>query len=674
MTVSVDVTSSSTATAARPGPAHLDREGLATLIDLLREDGRTVIAPTVADGAIVYGEVTSVAQLPVGWGDRQQAGSYRLERRSDDAVFGYNMGPTSWKRWTYPSRTPIGTSRMTADGGATFGTTEPEPPMLAFLGVRACEIEALRIQDTVLTAGPYVDADYAARRASALIIAVNCTTAASTCFCTSMGSGPEVTGGYDIALTELANGGFLVDAATPAGEALVARLVTRAMTIDEAVAAAQSLAAVRTRIGDQVATAGLHDRLLANLDHDRWAQVAERCLSCANCTLVCPTCFCSSIERVTDLDGADSTSLRVWDSCFTGNFGIMADGVNARPRPKDRYRQWLTHKFATWWDQFGSWGCVGCGRCITFCPAAIDIREELAAIAPATPPPPAPPPVPSIPEARQEYVPATLDSIRDETKDTRTLRLRGLDPVHASGGPGQFVMVSLPGQPPAAISVSRYLPPDGLELTIRAAGPATAQITSLPPGAVVGIRGPVGNGWPVDVTAGRDVVIVTGGTGLAPLRGLIDHVLATRDQIGEVHLYYGARTADDILFADELEAWAARDDINVYCRWLDQAGHVDPNAGAGPGRSTVSAIHRAGWDGSNAVAFVCGPERMMEATAIALAGRGIPRDRMWVTLERHMECGVGLCGHCQLGRWFVCRDGPVFRLTSLEIEFGREGI
>ena len=348
--------------------------------------------------------------------------------------------------------------------------------------------------------------------------------------------------------------------------------------------------------------------------------------------------------------------------------------MNARPRPKDRYRQWLTHKFATWWDQFGSWGCVGCGRCITFCPAAIDIREELAAIAPATPPPPAPPPVPPIPEARQEYVPATLESIRDETKDTRTLRLRGLDPVHASGGPGQFVMVSLPGQPPAAISVSRYLPPDGLELTIRAAGPATAQITSLPPGAVVGIRGPVGNGWPIDVTAGRDVVIVTGGTGLAPLRGLIDHVLATRDQIGEVHLYYGARTADDILFADELEAWAARDDINVYCRWLDQAGHVDPNAGAGPGRSTVSAIHRAGWDGSNAVAFVCGPERMMEATAIALAGRGIPRDRMWVTLERHMECGVGLCGHCQLGRWFVCRDGPVFRLTSLEIEFGREGI
>ena len=657
----------------RHGPAFLARDGLAALIDLLRADGRTVIGPTILDGAITYDEIDSLTQLPIGWGDRQQAGAYRLERRDDEAVFGYNMGPTSWKRWTYPAHAEIGRSRVLADGGATFETATPNPPMLAFLGVRACEIEALRIQDTVLTGGPYVDADYAARRASALIIAVNCTTAASTCFCTSMGSGPEVTQGYDIALTEL-HDGFLVDAATPAGEALVARLATRPMTIDEAVAAAQSLAAVRARIGDQVATAGLHDRLLANLDHERWTQVAERCLTCANCTLVCPTCFCSSVERVTDLDGGDSTSLRVWDSCFTGNFGIVAGGGNARPKPKDRYRQWLTHKFATWWDQFGSWGCVGCGRCISFCPAAIDIREELAAIAPATPPPPPPPLVPPIPEARQEYVPATLASIHSETADTRTLRLVGLDEVHASGGPGQFVMVSLPGQPPAAISVSRYLPPDGLELTIRSVGPATAAITELTPGAVLGIRGPVGNSWPTDVTAGRDVVIVTGGTGLAPLRPLIDHVLATREQLGEVHIYYGARTAEDILFADELEAWAARDDVNIYCRWLDPSGHVDPNAGAGPGRSTVSAIHRANWDGSNAVAFVCGPERMMEATAIALAGRGIERDRVWVTLERHMECGVGLCGHCQLGRWFVCRDGPVFRLTSLEVEFGRDGL
>jgi NAD(P)H-flavin reductase/Pyruvate/2-oxoacid:ferredoxin oxidoreductase delta subunit len=666
------VTASDTPPAARLGPAFLARGDLGHLIERLRGDGRTVIGPVVEDGAIVHAEIASPDDLPRGWGDRQEAGTYRLVQRGDGLLFAFNMGPTSWKRYTFPPRAPLGTATREDDGSASFETVDPDPRPLAFVGVRACEIAALRIQDRVLIEGPYVDTDYAARRSNALVIAVNCTTAASTCFCTSMGSGPEVRDGHDLALTELPLG-FLVEAGSAEGDAILRDLPVRPMTIDDAVAAAQAIAAVRTRIGDQVATAGLHDRLLANLDHPRWNEVAERCLSCANCTLVCPTCFCTSVERHTDLAGQDATSERVWDSCFTLNFGVVAGG-NARPRVKDRYRQWLTHKFATWWDQFGTWGCVGCGRCIAFCPVAIDVREELAVIAPATPPPPPPPPVPPIPEARQEYVPATLAVVRDETPDTRTLRLEGLDDVHASGGPGQFVMVSHAGFPPAAISVSRYHPPDGLELTIRAAGPATTAITDLKPGTVLGIRGPVGNGWPVEPAYGHDVVIVTGGTGLAPLRPLIDAVLAERDRFGDVRIYYGARTAEDILFEDELETWAARDDIDLHCRWLDDSGRVDPAAGAGPGRSTVSAIHRASWDGSNAIAYVCGPERMMEATAIALAGRGIERERIWVTLERHMECGVGLCGHCQLGRWFVCRDGPVFQLTSLEVEFGREGL
>jgi NAD(P)H-flavin reductase len=129
-----------------------------------------------------------------------------------------------------------------------------------------------------------------------------------------------------------------------------------------------------------------------------------------------------------------------------------------------------------------------------------------------------------------------------------------------------------------------------------------------------------------------------------------------------------------MLFADELEAWAASGAIDVTCRWLGADGRLDPAAGSGPGRSTVSAIHQAAWNGENAVAYVCGPERMMEAVGVALAGRGIPKDRTWVTLERHMECGIGLCGHCQMGRYFICKDGPVFRLDALDSEFGREGI
>jgi NAD(P)H-flavin reductase len=298
------------------------------------------------------------------------------------------------------------------------------------------------------------------------------------------------------------------------------------------------------------------------------------------------------------------------------------------------------------------------------------VREEIGVIAPATPKP-TPPVFEPVADDRQAYATARIVGKRAETPDTTTLVLAGLDEAHTDGGPGQFVMVALPDHPAAAISVSRYRRPDGLELTIRGAGPATKAITALPVGASVGIRGPVGLGWPVEAAYGKDVVVVTGGTGLAPLRPLLDRLIAERDRFGAVRLYYGAPTADAVLFRDEMERWDRERTLEVTCRWLAKHAH---GGGAGAGRSTVSAIHQSSWDGSDAVAYVCGPERMMEATAIALAGRGMKRDQIYVTLERHMECGLGFCGHCQLGRFFVCKDGPVFRLSDLGDLFGREGV
>jgi NAD(P)H-flavin reductase/formate hydrogenlyase subunit 6/NADH:ubiquinone oxidoreductase subunit I len=664
-------------TLTRPNPdtatAFLARGDLGALLDALRDDGRQVIGPTVVDGTIMLDRIEGVEDLPIGWHDEHEPGRYRLRQTGSDRVFAHNLGPSGPKRWTYPSFVPIERSHRTPDGTTAFAPVTPDAPPLALIGIRACELAALGIHDMVLRDRTSIDADYAARRASLLIVAVNCTTRSATCFCTSMGTGPEVTTGHDLALTEI-DGGFVVEAGSPAGVRLLAALPATAMRVDQAVEAATAIARTRAEIGDPVKVAGLHERLLAKLDSPRWAEIAERCLSCANCTLVCPTCFCTSIERTTDLAGTEAVSNRVWDSCFTVGFGVVAGGENFRSRPRDRYRQWLVHKFASWWDQFGSAGCVGCGRCITFCPAAIDIRAELEAIAPASPPPPPQPVAARTPEARQLYVPATITERHAETPDTVSLTLHGLDEGHQGGTPGQFVMVNLPGFPPAAISVSRYLPPDGLVLTIRAAGPATTAITALPVGATVGIRGPVGSGWPTDVADGRDVVVITGGTGLAPLRPLLDHLRANRERFGDVRLYYGARTAGDMLFADELSAWARDGRLEVICRWLDAAGFVDAGAAGGASRSTVSSIHQASWSGDNAIAYVCGPERMMQAVSVALAGRGVTSDRTFVTLERHMECGVGLCGHCQLGRYFVCADGPVFRLDALGPEFGREGM
>jgi NAD(P)H-flavin reductase/NAD-dependent dihydropyrimidine dehydrogenase PreA subunit len=647
------------------GPWFLARANLGVLIDLLREDGRTVIGPTVVDGAITLAEIRSVDELPAGVGDEQQPGKYHLTQHGDRRLFDYAVGPISPKRWTFPPVVAINVGRR--DGRAvTFEAAAIDPPRLALLGVRACELAALGIQDRVFLGGPYTDEDYRERRRNALVVAVNCTSASSTCFCTSMGTGPEARGGYDLVLTEL-DEGFVVRAGSPEGADLVARLPVRGADAGQMLRAAEAVGKVAATMGDPLPTAGLHDRLLAQFDSQHWAQIAERCLSCANCTMVCPTCFCSSVTQRSDLDGGVSTSERVWDFCFTAGFAKVAGG-SFRSRPRDRYRQWLTHKFATWVDQFGTFGCVGCGRCITWCPVGIDIRAELLAIAPplsARPEPARPRPVAATPGL---YATARIVSVRPETDDVTTLAIGDVDPAFLAGEFGQFAMVAVPAFPPVPISISRF-GRDTIDLTIRAAGPATAAIIGLGPRDEIGLRGPLGTSWPIERAMGHDVVIVTGGIGLAPLRPLLDGIIARRDRFESVRLYYGARTPADQLYREELRAWAARSDVDVQLI-VDRS---TPDW-TGPVGVVTQLFDQATWHGEHALAFVCGPERMMEATVETLEGRGLSPDRIFVTLERHMECGIGLCGHCQTGGLFVCRDGPVFALSQLGGIFGREGM
>jgi sulfhydrogenase subunit beta (sulfur reductase) len=361
--------------------AVLDEPGLGRLFDALHSRGYETVGPRVRDGAIVYEDLASASDLPKGIGDEQHAGHYRLTSRTDAARFGFVVGPHSWRRLLHPPTLTLWRGQRDKDKGFEFGPDEGPAPRMAFIGVRACELAAIAVQDRVLLGGPQTDPAYRARRDATFIVAVNCGQAGGSCFCASLGTGPAVSDGFDLALTEILDGEhrFLVQAGSERGAELCGGLGTRSATTADLAAAQASVDAARLAMGRHLDPLGIKELAYRHYESPRWDAVGERCLGCANCTLVCPTCFCTSVDDVTELGGQATERRRRWDSCFSLDFSYIHGG-SVRTSAGARYRQWFTHKLATWQDQFGSLGCVGCGRCITWCPVGIDITEEAAAL------------------------------------------------------------------------------------------------------------------------------------------------------------------------------------------------------------------------------------------------------------------------------------------------------
>jgi formate hydrogenlyase subunit 6/NADH:ubiquinone oxidoreductase subunit I len=360
----------------------VERQDFQKLLDALRQQGYQTIGPTLRQGAIVYDQIAAVEDLPIGWTDEQDGGTYRLKKRDDQALFGYVVGPHSWKKFLHP---PVLSLWKAKKNGKSFEIVpdNSDPPQYAFIGVRACELHAIAIQDRVFTNGKYVDPIYKARRERAFIVAVNCVQAGGTCFCVSMKTGPKATAGFDLALTEIIVDNerhyFVVEIGTEQGVNVLQRVPNKRAQSSDVANADERVQQATQQMGRHLDTTDIKDLLYRNLEHPRWDEVATRCLNCTNCTMVCPTCFCTTVEDVTDLTGQEAERVRKWDSCFTMDFSYVHGG-SVRASPKARYRQWLTHKLASWIDQFGTSGCVGCGRCITWCPVAIDITEEVRAI------------------------------------------------------------------------------------------------------------------------------------------------------------------------------------------------------------------------------------------------------------------------------------------------------
>lgn len=651
--------------------------GLTSLFTLLTEQGFRLVGPSISNGAILYDEIETPLDLPIGWTDQQAPGKYSLEKRADTRAFGYTVGPQSWKKELFLPREIIQKSSLETGTFQWHSVTTPAAPT-AFIGVRSCDLAAIGIQDRVFVEGQQLDPHYNARRQSAFIVAINCTEAGELCFCDSMNSGPRAKGGFDICLTEF-DDHFLVEAGSERGEQLVKQLPITTATESQNGDLIEGIESCRQQMGRTLDTDGLPELLFGNLNHPQWDKVGDSCLACGNCTSVCPTCFCYSVDETPDLGDGPAQRERSWDSCFSEGHSKI-HGATFQPQIKDRYRQWLTHKLAAWQPQFGSSGCVGCGRCIAWCPVGIDLTEQVAAIQQDAAAPVA---LPSYQPAIQtdthdpfESTAAKITGIKTETEGVVTLSLEMPYPYRYDAG--QFNMLALPGIGEIPISVSG----DGkgrdkstgknshqIEHTIRTVGPVTAAINALNVDDTLGLRGPYGTAWPIAQMAHRPVTVIAGGIGLAPLRGVMRHLAQQiRNPSSQwVSLVYGARDKSGLLFSDEFEQWQQNPALKVAVT-LDRAS---PDWAGNVG--TVTTLLQRKQLPLDGLYLMCGPEVMMAAVIRELTEANIPPENIYLSMERNMKCAAGQCGRCQYGPYFICKDGPVFNYPQLEFLFGQKG-
>ncbi|MCX7122014.1 MAG: 4Fe-4S dicluster domain-containing protein [Gammaproteobacteria bacterium] len=359
----------------------LPQQKLNTLLLILRDLGYTCIGPQVQNGAVIYDELNDAKQLPWGIQAVQTPGKYELIQTDLKEAFAWANGPQALKPLLFKPKESLWKVERDPQGKLLFKEAKSNTNPIAFIGARSCDLAGLAVQDKTFVQGEYKDKRYQSQRDNLFMIAVNCGYSGGNCFCVSTNTGPKASSGFDLAFTEITDG-FLIEVGTERGEKIIQQLQCEKASDEKNEHAHNNIeraAKMQSKRMPKNNTRLLRDILMNNLEHERWDNVAERCLSCGNCTSVCPTCFCHHETETATLDGSSSEHEREWDSCFSTGHSVMHGRV-IRDDTKKQYKQWLTHKLGTWWDQFDTSGCIGCGRCVTWCPVGIDITEEMAAI------------------------------------------------------------------------------------------------------------------------------------------------------------------------------------------------------------------------------------------------------------------------------------------------------
>lgn len=360
---------------------RLELNGLESLFRELQNREYTVIGPRIRDSSVVLENIATTDQLPKGWITEQDSATFRLQKTDSPSLFRITHSMNGWNRYLYPPLLTLWKAHRN-NNGFVVEDTGVKKERFALIGVRPCDLEAIKKYDRIFLRDAYHDKTYKQRRESVFIVTVNCTQPSGTCFCASMDTGPKADSGFDLALTEIIDNGshyFLAESGSDAGEDILGKIPHDPADTSDIEHANTLLQNAVTRMGRTLDTENLKEILYRNYEHPHWDDVAERCFTCGNCTLVCPTCFCTTIEDYTDLTGSTGKRIRKWDSCYNNEFSYIHGG-SVRTSSYARYRHWLMHKLATYHDQFDTPGCVGCGRCITWCPAGIDITEEAKSI------------------------------------------------------------------------------------------------------------------------------------------------------------------------------------------------------------------------------------------------------------------------------------------------------
>jgi NAD(P)H-flavin reductase/formate hydrogenlyase subunit 6/NADH:ubiquinone oxidoreductase subunit I len=537
------------------------------------------------------------------------------------------------------------------------------------LGVHSCDINGLLSLDKVFL-GTYPDPYYKARRENTVLIGLNCVKPCPNGFCASFNTGPAMDIGFDLCLTDVGDK-YIVEVGSVKGNALVKDL---AVAEDgDLVSMNRAIRASQQKITRRIDEDDLSEFLHQNFDHPVWDELQEKCLACGSCTSVCPTCYCFAVEDKVDLTLKNGVRQRTWDSCLFYEFSRVAMDHIFTPDRAARIKQRMYHKLAYYKQQFEAPGCVGCGRCVGACVVHIDPVDVVARIQ-ANPNPVTPvklykPPDKKVTPETNPWAPqkAVIKAIEQQTADVKTYTFAFADPkvqANYTYDNGAFNLISIFGVGEAAISISSS--PDHKDVfqhTIRAVGNVTNAIDKLQVGDVVGIRGPYGFGWPVEEMKGKNILLIAGGVGLAPLRGVVKTIDSHREQFGHFEILYGSRTPDGMLFTDEFEDFRKIPNTRLFLT----VDYVPPGVEWGHNIGVVTTLFdKVATTPENSIVVTCGPDIMMKFVVRDLLRRGYSADQIYVSLERRMSCGIKKCGNCQIGPVFVCQDGPVFKYADIK--------